>query len=404
MQVLDKAKNRRIHRTAWYCLLHLLVDCVCALAMFGRFLREDNRYFYLLLYNFCAFALQMPMGVLLDTLIRDCGKRKRDYALMTALAGILCTLSGAVLHPVILGIGNALFHVGGGVGTIREDWQEGWQGRGLGVFVAPGALGLYLGTWMGKSGGWEAVLWGIGIVTLLLCGAETYRTGKAGKREFLVQTENRKERESFSPKYEPSAEPGCRVRGKRGDLQTEGKNCGNGQNDLTGHAKEHGKTIRAAACCMIVVILRSYVGMAVNFPWKTGVLAGILTVFAIAGGKAAGGFVAARWGMRKTAAVSLSAAACCYLLSFVMPVGLAALFLFNMTMPVTLYGMGCLMPKRPGFVFGVLTFALFLGFLPGYLGLLPAARGGSPGCAGSLLSLALLMVAGIGERCKWRFI
>lgn len=176
---MDKAKNRRIHRTAWYCLLHLLVDCVCALAMFGRFLREDNGYFYLLLYNFCAFALQMPMGVLLDTLIRDCGKRKRDYALMTALAGILCTLSGAVLHPVILGIGNALFHVGGGVGTIREDWQEGWQGRGLGVFVAPGALGLYLGTWMGKSGGWEAVLWGIGIVTLLLCGAETYRTGKA---------------------------------------------------------------------------------------------------------------------------------------------------------------------------------------------------------------------------------
>ena len=99
VQVLDKAKNRRIHRTAWYCLLHLLVDCVCALAMFGRFLREDNGYFYLLLYNFCAFALQMPMGVLLDTLIRDCGKRKRDYALMTALAGILCTLSGAVLHP-----------------------------------------------------------------------------------------------------------------------------------------------------------------------------------------------------------------------------------------------------------------------------------------------------------------
>ena len=36
--------------------------------MFGRFITKDNGYLYILLYNFCAFALQMPMGVVLDAL------------------------------------------------------------------------------------------------------------------------------------------------------------------------------------------------------------------------------------------------------------------------------------------------------------------------------------------------
>ncbi len=134
--------------------------------------------------------------------------------------------------------------------------------------------------------------------------------------------------------------------------------------------------------------------MAVSIPWKTGVLASAFSVLAVVGGKMAGGFLSAWKGLYRTAAVSLVLAAVCYLFSSVMPLGLVALFLFNMTMPITLYWMICAFPQMPGFAFGCLTFALFLGFLPGYLGVQPAWTGSVIGGAGSILSL-LLLAAGI---------
>lgn len=46
--------------------------------------------------------------------------------------------------------------------------------------------------------------------------------------------------------------------------------------------------------------------------------------------------------------------------------GILALLFFNMTMPLTLFLMWNEMREQPGLAFGVLTFALFLGFLPVY--------------------------------------
>jgi FSR family fosmidomycin resistance protein-like MFS transporter len=45
------------------------------------------------------------------------------------------------------------------------------------------------------------------------------------------------------------------------------------------------------------------------------------------------------------------------------------MFLFNMTMPVTLWATAKIFPGAKGFAFGLLTFGLFLGFLPVYLGI-----------------------------------
>ncbi|MDE5819848.1 MAG: hypothetical protein K2N41_06810 [Lachnospiraceae bacterium] len=374
--------------TVLYSILHLLVDGVCAMAMFGTFIPRDGGYFYILLYNFCAFALQMPFGVVLDALHareegrnRDVslqhvkvGKKSVDIDLMTAVIGVLCTIAGAVTHPIILGIGNALFHVGGGVGTIRdrrvgtmhEDGDEsdcrsrycGNAGNGLikrlGVFVAPGALGLYVGTILAKGGGWNPWFLGGSALMLLLCG---------GMLCF-------------------------RLRGPASGLDIPCKSR---------HTQPYqGNVLRLTVCCLLVVILRSYIGMAVSFPWKTGVLMGVLSVLAVVGGKMAGGFLSAWEGSFRTAVVSLILAAVCYLFSSAMPLGLAALFLFNMTMPITLYWMVCAFSQMPGFAFGCLTFALFLGFLPGYLVVQPVWTGNVIGGAGSILSL-LLLAAGIGK-------
>ena len=155
--------------TFLYSFLHLLVDGICAFAMFGKFLPLGNQAVDFLLYNFCAFALQMPFGAILDLAEKQekCPHTTK-IPYFVAISGVLFTFLGTITHPVVLGIGNALFHVGGGVGTIHEDYTKHWQGKGLGIFVAPGALGLYLGTLAAKM---ELHNTGFGSLILSYCSA-----------------------------------------------------------------------------------------------------------------------------------------------------------------------------------------------------------------------------------------
>lgn len=328
--------------TAPYAILHFLVDGLCAFAMFGTFSVRENWYLNVLLYNFCAFALQMPLGVVLDGWNRRKCPGKCEPAFGFAVVGVLLTFIGAVTHPVILGLGNALFHLGGGVGTIQEDEAKGWRGRGLGVFVAPGALGLYLGTLVEKGEGipMPALLILVGLVAVG-CLVWCYRRMNTQKK---IAAE-------ISP--------------EKGVLSL-----------LFG--------------CVAVVILRSYIGMAVGFSWKSTVLAGTVAVLAVVLGKVAGGFVAAGAGIRRTVVISLLLSAVCFLLSENMMAGVLALFLFNMTMPITLYMLVQRLKGLTGFAFGLLTFGLFLGFLPTYLGMELPMDDRVLGAAGSFLSLVIL--------------
>lgn len=408
--------------TAIYSGLHLLVDGMCALAMFGRHLPGGDRGLSILVYNFCAFALQMPLGVALDALCGGKKGREADFPFLFVLAGVLCTVGGAFLHPAVLGIGNALFHVGGGVGTIREDDRRSWRGRGLGVFVAPGALGIYLGTVLGRGGSWQMWAFGTGVLMALLCagaiwgrkahhfevsGRKAHCFGMRGQKVCFFEVSGRKahrfEVSGGEGGTERIPESGVRGRGTEADWRAEAQpSKSSPQKTEKQAAGNTGQGIRntaiAAVCCILVVILRSYVGMAVAFPWKTGFRAGLLAVLMVVGGKAAGGFASARYGMRMTTTVSLELAGICYLCSAAMLPGLAALFLFNMTMPITLYWLARSMPRMPGFAFGLLTFALFLGFLPTYFGVAAAVDGPVLGCAGSVLSMLLLTAGRAAER------
>lgn len=277
--------------TVLYSILHLLVDGLCAMAMFGRYIPLQDGYFYILLYNFCAFALQMPFGVLLDALNvkKGNGKRKPDYAYITAALGVLCTIAGAVTHPVVLGIGNALFHVGGGVGTIYEDREINGRGTRLGIFVAPGALGLYLGTMIivgneAGGSGWRLWIVGAGILmSVLLLVGKLYLQGHLPESKTDGHLRRGSAcRESVQPysQWESACRESDQLHSQRGSI------CG-------GNSLLQGQSVKGAVilsvCCLLVVILRSYIGMVVTFPWKTGALAGMLSVLALVGGKMAGG-------------------------------------------------------------------------------------------------------------------
>lgn len=313
------------------CAAHFCVDFACAFLLFCVLRGKVRWAELLLLYNFCAFAVQMPLGVLADRWQRD-GRVAAAGALLVAAAYLVPGVP--VLTVLLAGLGNAAFHVGGGLAVLEQAHDRAGP---LGLFVSPGALGLFLGTLLGKGAALPLFLPPLVLLGLtLLLGRLPDPDGPA--------------REAPAP--------------------------------------APGKTLWPLALLLGVVVLRSWVGMSLTFPWKgTGHWALCLTV-SLALGKAAGGVLADRFGPMRTAAVSLSLSAALLLGSRWPVCGVLAVFLFNMTMPLTLWACTRLLPRSRGFAFGLLTFGLFLGFLPTAFG----APGLSGGPAAGLAALSLVLL------------
>ena len=338
-------------------ILHFIIDGICAYMMFGVYGAIDtSAYLY---YNLCAFALQMPFGVLADFIcIRffggDAQRKKRLYQLITVL-GILLTVSGMFTGYIILGTGNALFHVGGGLRTILDDHDKQKKGSELGIFVSPGAVGLFAGKLLSSFKGLSVYIRGLWIVIAIL--------GVAAGTILLFRDERKNAIFKEVPPKEESEKNGIPA------------------------------VLLTLICSFAVVIIRSFVAFGVEMPWKNGVLAGLIATFAVALGKAAGGILSARIGQFKCVLITLLLAAGCFAFSAFKIPGILALFFFNMTMPITLYLLIKKMPDLPGFSFGLLTFGLFMGFLPVY-GQVRIPFGDSlVGVAASVISLILLLTA-----------
>ena len=320
---------------ALYSLTHFWVDLSCAFLAF-RFLSGSADFLLcLLLYNFCAFALQMPLGLWADGLDRNGVVAAAGCGLTAAAFLVPVPLAAAV----IAGVGNALFHLGGGIDVLNT---SGKRAAALGVFVSPGAVGLYVGTFWGGGTAISALLPPAGLLILgggilLLCRRTmgSLRSGNAP-----VETE------------------------------------------------PVGGSWLPLIPLFLVVVLRSWMGLGQSFPWKAEWSLSLVAALAL--GKAAGGFLMDAVGPRRAAGWSLGLAAVLYLLSGDPIPGIFAVFLFNMTMPMTLWAAAKILPGAKGFGFGLLTFALFLGYLPVYLGW-PSVFAWPWICAAAAaLSLALL--------------
>lgn len=320
---------------ALYSLTHFWVDLSCAFLAF-RFLSGSADFLLcLLLYNFCAFALQMPLGLWADGLDRNGVVAAAGCGLTAAAFLVPVPLASAVTA----GVGNALFHLGGGIDVLNT---SGKRAAALGVFVSPGAVGLYVGTFWGGGTAISALLPPAGLLILgggilLLCRRTmgSLRSGNAP-----VETE------------------------------------------------PVGGSWLPLIPLFLVVVLRSWMGLGQSFSWKAEWSLSLVAALAL--GKAAGGFLMDAVGPRRAAGWSLGLAAVLYLFSGDPIPGIFAVFLFNMTMPMTLWAAAKILPGAKGFGFGLLTFALFLGYLPVYLGW-PSVFAWPWICAAAAaLSLALL--------------
>ena len=323
-----------------YAAAHFAVDLACACAVYAHAAGLAETAMLYLFYNFCAFALQMPLGILVDRLgvgrcfaSAGCG--------LVLMAGMFQQTPWMTI--LLAGLGNALFHIGAG-GAVLE------RGKGfsaLGLFVAPGAFGIWLG---GRYGASDTIYW-TALLALALCFAGTIRLCARVRRK------------------PAPAVPVC-------------------------------PNARVCVCLFAVVVLRSYAGLAQSFPWESSTLHAALLITGVVCGKAVGGLAADRFGAQRVSLCSLACAAALYACAAWPPAAILATFLFNITMPVTLGALAGHLPGRRAFAFGALTFALFLGYLPVWLG----ARAVLPLPVVALLSLVLLLLGlhegrGTGDSC-----
>lgn len=331
-----------------YSIAHAVIDFSCAFLVWRAMADSPHLGVALLFYNFCAFALQMPFGLLAD------GWNRNGIVAVAGCAAVALAylpFLPAIAGAVIAGIGNGLFHVGGGLDVLNDSRQKS---AALGIFVSPGAFGLYLGGILGRGVKMPYLL---PVLLLVLMGTLILFTARHtyhGLQSLNAPTE----------------------------------------------IKATKQDIILAALLTAVVVLRSYMGFNQALPWKSEGHWGLIVTVALVLGKAAGGFLCDKLGARKAAAISLLLAAVFYLFSANPLCGTFAVFLFNMTMPITLWAAAQLFPGGKGFAFGLLTFALFLGYLPTCLGLPSLFIAPWVNAIGAVLSAVLLLGGLRKERTK----
>jgi MFS transporter, FSR family, fosmidomycin resistance protein len=297
--------------------LHALVDCACGAVIYRQVsaahLPPEVLLFYVLAYDALAFGLQWVLGFLAD--LRGAHRAlAAGGAWLTAaavMAGSVSPWTGAILA----GVGNAGFHVGAAGALLPR-----CEGRALapGIFVGPGALGIFVGVWMGAHVlGWQ------GLMAVLLAAA-------GFRLWFLLPRE-------------PVRRSSC--------AETARVPWG----------------IAIVAALFVSVVIRSVVAGVLAAAWWSPVLAGLTLAVAAGCGKCLGGWLADRFGWRRTATLALAASApLLFAGTHYFPLAVCGMLLFQSTMPVTLAGTYALMPHRPGFAFGLPSLALLLGALPGF--------------------------------------
>ncbi len=309
---------------SYYTLLHCLVDFCCIYYMVQVIMPAcwkgyaETWLLYGVLYNFVAFAGQLPVGIFGDWLQRN--GYMVTFGLLFLLAAYIGTAFGLSMLPAVLllGVGNACFHVGGGREAMA--YQEN-ACQPVGIFVATGAFGVFGGKWVAGQGmNWLSAMTVVLVIALLLQLILCHVTTAQKQIKQLI---------SF-------------------------------------HPEKGSWSLLLAVCCILVVVLRSFAGTVFCFPWSSGWLALLMTV-GIVLGKAVGGVLADRFGIRPTVLISLTCSALLFLGANAVPMmGLLAVFLFNMTMPITLSLLGMQFPAAKGTAFGALTFAIFVGLIPSY--------------------------------------
>lgn len=303
-----------------YFYVHFVTEVICFF-MLGRYGGDSlSLWFVPLMYDMLAFVPQSLIGYACDKVPRlrvgIPGLALMSIALVVWNTGLF---SSPIPSLVILCLGNACTHVAGAEVTLRT--AHGRLGPSA-VFVAGGSFGVISGTLLSAT---TMPYW---ILILLAATAVPF--------VLLAEDERKK---ADAERAVPCA-----------DFQY------------------HSLKIAAVWVVLLatfIVIVRGYMGYGIPTAWKKTTFQTVMLFVTMGVGKGAGGLLADRFGVKKTAMLSAALA-----LPFLlcgdrhMLVSLVGVMLFSMTMSVTLALLVSALPRTPGLAFGLTTIGLFLGTAP----------------------------------------
>ena len=315
---MDMRTKHRWQLVGIGALLHFLVDglCLCCLYLIAFPFSFPRLTGIFVVYNILAFLTQPLTGLLADRM------RDRHWMLLAAvvllLAAVMMVTFGlpfaGYLAPVLLGLGNSLFHVWGGKQVVLK---AGNDMRALGLFVSTGAFGLAV----------AMVFFSLSLLYIFLLALCLLAVA-------YLKLEQSDERVGGAVQDTPWS---SRVRQSRWLL---------------------------LLVVVAFVMFRSFMGESFTSAIVKDNMVVLLVGLTAMLGKMAGGWLARRIGILLTlAAVLVVVSGCLLCRSSERAVMLTGLFAVNCTMPVTLYWANGLLKGREGLAFGLLAAAL----IPGYL-------------------------------------
>lgn len=299
-------------------LMHLLVDGLCAYTIFNRLYITDKYIEVIIVfvvYNSLAFMLQPLVGFVIDKVKKE--KLFLNISVIMLIVGSLIPLYKWITL-LLIGMSNAIFHVVGGKYTVYASSKKLTP---LGLFVALGATGLAIGTYVNE----QMVQT---IFAMLFLGLA-----------FIFNAINyHEENQSFSIEaYQPIK-------------------------DI------HPKAKKWVWILSLAVTIRALMGKVSTplFEVNTWIL--VVIGLATSLGKIIGGILADKIGIRLTVFITLPISFVLYLLfRDHLITYIIATILFNTTMPITLYLANVNFKNHEGLSFGILAFTLFPGYLLGSL-------------------------------------
>ena len=289
---------------------HLMIDLmgIYLIRIIARDPSIEHLIFYFIIYNLIAFGFQVIFGYLADV--------KKLYVLFTilgiALPLLALQLDNIGIYAIILStLGNAMYHVGGGVISVNLYPNKAAP---AGIFVAPGAIGVFLGGYLSRLD--NSYILHVSVIALIILILSVIVF--ANHKEL---TEPKPIKESF---------------------------------------------IKVIGLIFGVVLIRALVGLNILYPWRSDLeLTLFLLTISIFLGKFLGGILGDKFRYKKIGLIGLLVSLPLIIIGYEIEIiGMLGAFFFNLTMAITLFIIIDSLGKYKGFAFGITTLALFIGYLP----------------------------------------
>lgn len=297
-----------------YFFIHFITE-VITFYIIGHYTSNELFYIIALIFDFLAFVPQGIIGYLIDEF--DLKNITLIGTLLMILSLILLYLNiNPIINVLFLAIGNAMTHIDGAEKTLRS--SKGKMSSAA-LFVSGGSFGLITGKIL------QLINTPI-IIIIIIAALTIIPIIISNKYNNYVDSNNLKEY-NFSNKI----------------INT--------------------KIIIILAT--FIVIIRAYMGYAIPTTWNKTIIQSILLFSFMGTGKALGGILIDKIGIRKTSFISTIVA-----LPFLLfgdnniYISLIGIMLFSITMAITLGIIVSELNNHPGVAFGFTTLGLFLGTLP----------------------------------------